>query len=295
MQSQVRLLEVSPGYFDTFHIPLRQGRQFNESDNEAASTVAIVNETLAREFFPGESPLGRRVKVASPQNPWCEIVGVIGDAHQRNLDEDEKALVYRPWSQAPGTDMSLALQTRSAANIATVGSALRTRLRALDPALPRGRVQTMEQIIDDSESVMLRRPIICLLGAFGAIAVLLAVIGIYGVLSYSVAERTREIGICMALGALPGNVMRSVLRETMALLAGGLALGVAIALALTGLLPTGNIGWSGAAIHLYGVTRTDFTTYGGVALLLTLVALLASFIPAHRATKVDPMLALRYE
>jgi putative ABC transport system permease protein len=294
-QAEVRKLEVSPGYFDAFHIGLRKGRIFNDRDNESAPAVVLVNETLAREFFPGESPLGRRVKVESPQNPWCEIVGVIADAHQRNMDEDVASIVYRPWSQAPQTDVSVAVETHAAADLPAVGAALGAKLRTLDKDQAWERVQTMAQIIDDSESVTLRRPIVLLLGVFGTIALLLSVIGIYGILSYSVTERTREIGIRMALGALSGNVIRVVLGETFVLLATGLMAGLAIALALTRLLPTSPIGWSGAAIHLYGVTRTDALTYCSVSLLLTLVALMASWIPARRATRIDPMVALRHE
>jgi len=153
----------------------------------------------------------------------------------------------------------------------------------------------MQQVIDDSESVTLRRPIVLLLGTFGAIAVLLAFIGVYGVLSFAVAERTQEIGVRMATGAQSRDVMRLVLMETLALVATGLSLGSLMAGALTRFLPTGGIGWSGAVIHLYGVSRTDGVTYGGVSLLLTIIAILASYVPARRATKVDPVVALRYE
>ena len=292
-RSDVRKLEVSPGYFEALRIRFLQGRPFTEHDTDTAPAVAIVNETLARRYFPGENPLGKRVKIGNTQSPWREIVGIIADVRQRNMDEDIAPIVYSPRYQAPGTSLGLIVRTNAEAELQSVSAELRSKLRSLDGDQAWAPIQTMEQIIHDSESVSLRRPIVLLLGTFGSVALLLAIIGIYGVLSYMVAERTREIGIRIALGALPRNVIDVVVRETLALLLGGLICGFVIALVLTRLLPTGPIGWSGAAIHLYGISRTDAITYVGVSLILALVALLASCIPARRATKVDPMVALR--
>jgi predicted permease len=294
-QSPVRKLEVSPEYFSALRIRLLQGRPFTDHDNETAPAVAIVNETLARRYFPGETPLGKRVRVGDGDKPWREIVGVIADVRQRNMDEDIAPIVYSPWYQAADNSLSIIVRTNAEADLRGLSAKLRSKLRSLDMDQAWEPIQTMQQVIDDSESVSLRRPIVLLLGAFGSVALVLALIGIYGVLSYTVAEQTREIGIRVALGALPRNVMHVVLRQTLVLLAGGLSLGLVSALALTRLLPTGPIGWSGAAIHLYGISRTDALTYCGVTLILTLVALMASYIPAQRATRIDPMVALRYE
>ena len=295
VQSTVRKLEVGPGYFSTLRIRFLQGRPFTEQDSDAAPAVAIVNETLVRRFFPDENPLGKRLKIGGSENPWREVVGVIADVRQRNMDEDVAPIVYSPWYQAAGSSLSVLIRTTAAAELQSVSARLRSRLRSLDADQAWQPLQTMQQVIDDSESVSLRRPIVLLLGTFGGLALLLAMIGIYGVLSYTVAERTPEIGIRIALGALPRNVTSVVLRETLALLTAGLALGFLGAVAFSRLLPTGSIGWSGAAIHLYGVSRLDALTYGGVALALTVVALLASYIPARRAMAIDPIVALRYE
>lgn len=295
VQGIVRRLEVSPGYFEALRIRFLEGRPFTDYDSGTAPAVAIVNETLVHRYFSGTNPLGRRVRVGDPQAPWREIVGVIADVHQRNMDEDVAPIVYSPWYQSPDSSLSLIVRTAAAADMQAVSAELRPQIRSLDLDQAWQPIQTMQQVIDDSESVSLRRPIVLLLGTLGSLALVLALIGMYGVLSYMVSERTREIGIRVALGAMPRNVARVVLRETLTLLLLGLSCGFILALAWTRLLPTGPIGWSGAAIHLYGVSRIDAFTYSSVTLLLTLVALLASYVPARRATRIDPMVALRYE
>jgi predicted permease len=295
IQSTIRALAVSPGYFESLHISFLRGRPFTEHDDGTAPAIAIVNETLVHRYFPGENPLGKRIRIGDESKPWREIVGVIADVRQRNMDEDVVPIVYSPWYQTPENSPGLIVRTNAQADLENVSAGLRSKLRNLDSDQAWGTIQTMRQVIDDSESVSLRRPIILLLGSFGGIALLLALIGIYGVLAYMVGERSREIGIRVALGALPRNVTCVVLRETAGLLIAGLSCGLVVSLVLTRLLPTGPIGWSGATIHLYGVSSTDPLTYGGVLLLLTLVAMAASYIPARRATAIDPMVALRYE
>jgi putative ABC transport system permease protein len=294
--AEVRIVTVTPGFFQTLGISLRYGRDFNEHDSEGAPGVAIVNETFARQYFPGQTPVGKQLQLEDSRNGWNEIVGVISDVRQRNMDEDIVPIVYRSWYQlAPSSDLTVAVRATASAELQNIGAGLRSKLRTLDKDQVWEPVISMQQVIDESESVSMRRPIVVLLGMFGALALTLAVVGIYGVLSYSVAERTKEIGIRTALGAQASTILKMVLRETLALIAVGLSTGILVALGLTSFLPTGPIGWTGAAIHLYGISRTDAVTYCGVSLMLASIALLASYLPARRATKVDPLVALRYE
>ncbi|HEY2547302.1 MAG TPA: ABC transporter permease [Candidatus Acidoferrum sp.] len=294
--TEVRIVTVTPGFFQTLGIALRYGRGFDEHDSETAPGLAIVNETFARRYFPGQTPLGKRLKLEDSPNGWSEIVGVISDVRQRNMDEDIVPIVYRSWYQlARSSDLTVAVRVTASADLKNIGDRLRSKLRTLDKDQVWGPVMTMQQVIDESESVSMRRPVVVLLGMFGALALVLAVVGIYGVLSYSVAERTKEIGIRAALGAQASTILKMVLRETLALIGVGLSAGILVALALTSFLPTGPIGWTGAAIHLYGISRIDAVTYCGVSLILTSIALLASYLPAYRATKVDPLIALHYE
>jgi putative ABC transport system permease protein len=188
----------------------------------------------------------------------------------------------------------MAIRVRASADLASSSRRLTDWLRAVDPQLF-WRFGSMQQDIHDSESLVLRRPIIILLASFGALALVLAIVGVFGVTSYSVSECTREIGIRVALGAVRGEIARLVFRETLTLTFAGLALGAFCAFAMTRFLPTGPIGWSGSGIFLYGVSRTDALTYGCAAALLASVAVAASWIPAQRAMRVDPMAALRHE
>ena len=294
-QATLRTVAVTPDSFRTLKIPFLQGRMFTEGDMATAPAVVVINQTLARRFFPGQSPLGKRLRMEDSPTVWREIVGVAADVRQRNLDEDSAPIVYRPWDQAPQSNLSLAMRVASASDEPMVAAKLRRELHTVDKSQVWKQPETMDQLIYESESVSLRRPVVRLLGIFGILAALVAAVGLYGVMSYSVTQRTQEIGIRVALGADRSTILALVFKRTALLLAMGIALGIAASLLLTRLLPTGPIGWTGAAIHLYGISRTDLLTYASFSVLLALIVMIASYIPARRATKVDPIVALRYE
>ena len=275
---------ISPSYFRAMSIPLLKGRNFTEQDTRKAPAVTIVNKTMVRRFFPNEDPIGKRVMIESwvPGSPvsW-EIVGVSGDVKQFGLDAEEIPTVHVPYSQSPSDHAFLIV--RSVSDPMAMGNMVRGEIRAVDKDQAVSGVRTMEEII--TESVLQPRFRVMLFGMFAALALVLAAIGIYGVISYFVAQRTHEIGIRVALGARRGEVLKLVVRQGMALTLMGGVIGLAGAFALTRVM----------ASLLYGVSATDPLTFGGVALLLAGVALLACYIPARRATRVDPMVALRHE
>jgi len=295
VEEEIWFLSVSADYFSTLKVGMLAGRPFHESDGHDSSPVAIVNQTFAKQYFPGANPIGYHVAFADSPTVWREIVGVVSDYRQRNPEEDSRALAYFPFAQTlPTGGWSLALRVHASHDMENMAADLSTRLRPVDPQL-RWQLGNMQQLIHDSESLTLRRPLITLLASFGSIALALAVVGVFGVTSYSVSERTREIGIRVALGATRGEIARLVLRETLGVTLAGLAMGTLGAFALTRFFPTGPIGWSGSGIYLYGVSRTDALTYTCTASLLTIVAIAAVLVPARRAMRVDPMVALRYE
>ncbi|MFL6333876.1 MAG: ABC transporter permease [Pyrinomonadaceae bacterium] len=271
---------VSADYFRALGIPLKQGRSLNASDASGAQPVLVINEAMARSFFQGEGPVGKRVRTGD-KSPWVEIVGVVGDVRHRGLDVDTRPEMFFPHTQTPSRQMTLVV--RSAGDPAALAGPLRERVRAIDRDQPVGNVKTMEEWV--SESVASRRFTAALLGVFAAAAAALAALGLYGVVSYTVAQRTHEIGLRVALGARPRDVLRLVIGQGMALTLVGTAIGVAAALALTRLM----------ASLLFGVGATDAGVFVAVPVLLAAVALLACYFPARRATKVDPMVALRYE
>ena len=294
-EAEIWYLSVSPEYFSTLKAPMVAGRPFRDSDNPESSPVAIINQTFARQYFPNASPIGYHISSADSLTAWREIVGVVSDFCQRNPEEDSKPLAYFPLAQTlPGGAWSLAVRVRATSDMANVAWQLSNQLSPVDPQLD-WQLDSMQQQIHDSESLTLRRPLITLLASFGSLAIILAIVGVFGVTSYSVSERTREIGIRVALGAAPSEIARLVLRETLAVTFAGLATGTLGAFALTRFFPTGPIGWSGSGIYLYGVSRTDAFTYTFAAVLLTAVAIAAACVPAQRAMRVDPMVALRYE
>ena len=272
---------VGLGYLQTMGIALLRGRDFGSQDREGAPGVVIINETFARRHFPGQDPLGRRISLNGPRGPWREIVGMTRDGKYRTLGEAPAPFVHLPLAQNHETGMTL--HVRAAGDPAGLVAAVRGEIRGLERNLPATDIRPLTEQI--SRSLFPARMGAALLGVFGLIALLLATVGLYGVMSYAVARRTRELGVRMALGAQPGDVLRLVLREGMTLIAAGVGLGLAGALAVTRLL----------ASFLYGVSTTDPATFAGLAALLAAVALLASLIPARRAARVDPMVALRQE
>jgi len=269
---------ISPGYFQMMSIPVLQGRAFNDSDTKDAPPTVIVNHAFAERYWPGENPLGRRLDGG---DGWMRVVGVVGDIHQSGLDQEAAPHVYAPFLQIPVRRSGLLLRT-SADPLSLVAS-VRKQVLAIDPSQPIYNIHTMEEQI--AGSMAQRRLNLVLLAVFAATALLLAAVGIYGVISYSVTQRVHEIGIRMALGAQGADVMRLVVKQGMTPVAVGIAAGVAGALALNRVMSN----------LLYNVSANDPLTFLAIALLLTVVALVACYVPARRATKVDPMIALRYE
>ena len=272
---------VGPNYFKTMETPLLSGRDFSDTDRKGAPGVAVLNETLAVTLWPGENALGKRVSVNGPEGPFLEVVGVARDGKYRSLGETPHPYIYQPLLQSYDPKMTLVVRTKGEAQ--SVASAVRVQIRALDANLPVADIKTFRDQLD--LSLFPSRLAAWTLGSFGVLALLLAAIGIYGVVSYSVAQRTREIGVRTALGAKAKDVLRLVLGEGLFVIAVGLVLGLLLASVATRVI----------ASFLYGVGATDPLTFAAVPLLMGFVALSASYIPARRATKVDPMVALRYE
>jgi predicted permease len=278
----VELNTVSADYFRTMGIQMRAGRAFNETDRADAPPVVIINETLARRFFSAEDPLGKRLDSHNPQSPWLSIVGVVADVKHLGLDEEVNPEIYYPDSQTPAyTDPILAVRTTI--DPLLMVAAIRNEVAAGDPDQPVYDVMTMDERL--ANSIAPHRNGMMLFGVFAAIALIIGTIGIYGVISYSVGQRTREIGIRMALGADGSDVTMMILKQGLKLISAGVAIGSIISWALTRLMEN----------LLFEVSATDPPTFIAVALILSIVALLACLVPARRATKVDPMIALRAE
>jgi putative ABC transport system permease protein len=272
---------VSPDYLRAMGIPLLRGRQFNEQDNANAPLVALISKTAAERNWPNEDPIGKRIRLGGPEDALRTIVGIVSDVCQQGLDDRPGMQAYVPHAQWIGSDMTLVVRT--SVDPASLTAAVRKEIRAVDASLPVYQIATMRQLI--SASVAQRRFTLLLLGVFAAVALFMAAIGIYGVISYSVAQRKQEIGIRMALGAQHHEVVQLVLGQGFRLMLLGLALGVAGAFALTRVLE-----------HLLFQTNTrDPLTFVLVTVTLCAAATIACWLPARRATKVDPMVALRYE
>jgi putative ABC transport system permease protein len=274
---------VSPNYFRAMGIQLVKGRLFTEQDKPDSTQVAIINETMVRRYFPNEDPLGKRFTFGDGGSnaSWITIVGIVRDTRRQGLDEPIRIESFMPHSQMAARSMELVIRTVS--DPLAMTKAVRDAIWSLDKDLPVANMRTMEQVL--AERTAPRRLNMMLLGLFAAVALVLAAVGLYGVMSYSVTQRTHEIGIRMALGAQPRDVLKLVVGQAVMLSLAGVGIGLAAAFALTRLMAT----------LLFGVSATDPLTFGAIALLLTVVALVASFIPARRAAKVDPMIALRYE
>jgi len=272
---------AGPGYFETMQTPLVEGRGFSVTDDEKSPRVIVVNETLARRFWPGQSALGKRLRLGDAAGPFCEVVGVARDGKYYLLGEGATEFMFLPLQQHYSGEATLL--ARTSAPPESVAALLRQEVAALDGELPVSGVKTMPEYLD--RLLSMPRTVAGLVGGFGFVTLLLAAVGLYGVMSYAVAQRTREIGVRMALGSSPAIVFGLVLKQGLRLALAGVGIGLAAAFGLTRLLRS----------LLYGVSATDPLTFGGIAVLLMLVALAACWIPARRATQVDPMIALRCE
>ncbi|HWO01616.1 MAG TPA: FtsX-like permease family protein, partial [Blastocatellia bacterium] len=274
---------VSDDYFHALGIQLRAGRSFSSADRADTPPIIVINETMQRRFWPDDSAIGKRIKWGGWPDDWLTIVGVVADVKVSSLEAETNPAIYMPIFQIPRSRASVIYVIRSSSDTASLANTLRGEIRAVDWELPVYNIRTMNQVI--AESVSQRRFIMMLLGVFAATALLLAAIGLYGVVSFSVTERTREIGIRVAMGASYRDVLRLVLGQLLALTAIGIVFGIAGALALTRMMSS----------LLFEVSATNSLTFVCAPLLLAGVALAACFVPARRAAKVDPMVALRYE
>lgn len=283
-ENECAIRDVSNNYFSMMKIPVVAGRAFDDSaDSATAPKHVIVNQAWVKEYFHGENPIGKRIKFTfSPTQPYREIVGVVGNIANA-LDSPEEPAIFCPFAQDANSYINYIV--RAAGNPASVLGAIRSALRGTDSQLFPIQPLTMDEIIAQSPSVFLRRYPSYLIGSFAALALILAMIGLYGLISYSVLQRTRELGIRIALGAQERDVMRLIMGQGARLAVIGVAVGIVAGLALTQLMRS----------LLYGVSATDPLTFAGVAILLTAVAILACYIPARRAMRTDPIVALRYE
>ena len=273
---------VGPNYFSTMGIALVAGRDFTEHDNFQSSRVTVITEKTARYYWPGENPIGKRVRTGGPESPWEEVIGVAKDVRQNDFIKQPKMQMYMPYAQVADFPPN-ALVVRTRLDPLSLAAPVRNEIWAIDKDQPVSDIRSMDEIV--SEAVARQRFSMLLLGIFAGLALVLAAVGIYGVMSYSVVQRTREIGIRMALGAQRADMLKMTVRQGLKLVLVGLTLGLAAAFILTRVMST----------LLFGISATDPVTYVTISLILLAVAAAASYIPALRATKVDPMVALRYE
>jgi predicted permease len=271
---------IGPRFFDTLGVPLLRGRDFTDADRENAPLVVIINETMANRFWPNQDAVGKRFKFFGDQN-YREVAAIAADSKVNSLTEQRTPYVYIPLHQEYSSQV--ALEVRTLGDPKNMIAALRSEVQGIDPSLSVLNVQTLSDRVNGS--LQGERSQASLLGTAGLLALLLASIGLYGVMAYSVAQRTREIGIRMALGASRKDMFALVLKQGITLVSIGVAIGLGVAFGVTRLL----------ASSLFGVTAADPLTFAGTSALLIAVALLATYFPARRATKVDPMIALRYE
>jgi macrolide transport system ATP-binding/permease protein len=275
--------DVTPGYFDTLRIPVLHGRTFTEADNEKAPAVAIINQTMARQFWSSETPLGKRFSIKGPAGPFIEVVGVVQDGKYKNVVETPTPFFYLPLSQVYVDFRTVHIRTSLPPE--SLQRDLESNLHTLAPDIPVREMQTMTQALQGINGFFFFRFGAQLTSTMGLLGLILAVVGVYSVVSYAAVQRTHEIGIRMALGAAPQDILRMVLRQSVVIVAVGLAVGLAAAFAGTRLIAT----------FIVGVRPTDATTFATVVVLLAVIALIACWIPARRATRVSPLVALRYE
>jgi putative ABC transport system permease protein len=279
-EPQVMFNTALPNYFETIGIPLVKGRVFGNQDQANTPPVFIINQTMAQRFWPNQDPLGKQIKQAG-DNPTGTVIGVVGDAKHYWMEEQSTAQMYSAYSQQPGLFATVVIRTK--VEPLSLSESVRQAIWKVDPDQPMWKIRTVDFLVN--RSVADRKFLLALMGIFAALALILTMIGLYGVISYLVNQRTQEIGIRMALGAQARDILRMVLKQGMALVLTGVALGLATAWLVTRLM----------ARMLYQVSATDPATFGGISLLLISVALLACYLPARRATKVDPLVALRDE
>jgi predicted permease len=279
---------VGAGFFHTMGIPILAGRDFNANDVAMSPKVGIISESLARRAFPGQNPIGKHFlahfhPLEGRPGDLIEVVGVCGDTRYWSLKEDPSGVFYQPYLQTPNLDFGATYEIRTSLSPGAIVPSLRKAVQAIDPDLPLQDIRTQQEQID--ASMQQERIIAALTASFGMLALVLACVGVYGVMAYSVAQRTSEIGIRMALGALPRQVLTMVLREGAWISAAGIACGIGASIFAARLVQS----------LLYGLKANDLVVFAGAALLLLLVGLAASWIPARRAAAVEPMQALRQE
>ena len=283
-EDECQIIAASTGYFPTLKIPLADGRFFTANDTKDTEGVVVVSRAFVKAYLPGENPIGKRIRFTySAKNPFLRIVGVAADTASIDIAAPPPAIIYTANDQDPSTFLGYLVRTAGGPS-AFIGAA-RAALQEMDPQLPLIQPQSLEEVAAQSPSVFLRRYPSYLIGCFAALAVILAIVGLYGLIAHMVLQRTREIGIRVALGAQRRDILRMVLRQGIRATLAGVAIGVLAGLALTRLLSS----------LLYGVTPRDWLTFSGVTILLLVVALAACAIPARRAMRVDPIVALRYE
>jgi predicted permease len=271
---------VSPGYFEALTIPLVRGRLFTKQD-VLPRKVAVIDEAFAKQHFDGQDPIGRRIDIGNGGENFYEIVGVVGSVNYEGLDTIPRPTMYAPFSTEPFSTMWMMVKTAGDPN--DFAPTARQVMRELDPAIPAAALQRLDAVI--TESVSQRRFSMLLLAAFAVVALFLAAVGLYGVVAYAVSQRTQEIGLRMAIGAQRGDVLRMVLGGGMKLAAAGVGVGLLAALWLARYVAT----------MLFGVTPFDAVSYGATVAVLLTVSMLACYVPARRATTVDPLVALRAE